>query len=714
MVNIKKDIFNDINKYKEAINVEIKEISMKDESTIRDYYMNILESEDIYYIFYVLKISFLIKVKFVNRNILEKLNELLQMVSMTRNVIEIEYKKICLEFIKNHIINNDNIDIIITVLGHLDLNDHEIMYFRKFFGYSKIYNYYKNVNKMIFEKYFTTEELIVLIRLLDNHELCFVQLLPAITRINEYVTDSVVEKNIVSCCIILNSVILGSPKSFKDKDDYVISTISFLTNIFYDSKNFTFINLEDAKIILLTINNLTNSIKNNSRISNLSFGIYNESLEIYEQMTKGHTTVLEEYIVIGCLIKLIGIFYMVSYDIGCRMHDTDYLFNLIQDSDIEKPQYINDTEWKNIYDFFLSHKYETLDLIYPSTLEVIFKSDVLYLHLIKCSTPYDALLPLKNMLKEVDWSLLIALACSDKRSEYIRFLFNPVFFKNNATEHYEYIHIFIEAAFKNNDYDILLILTHILVENHKDLIKNEDFLSLYVNLFLSNFSHSVNFTISYRREKLLNFFCENVTDKNTNNLILAILDFLTKHKITTPTKYVFTLIFLYSSRTNDISNETVIKLKDYTFKCIQFHSTILTSEFDKYNEELYFNIISNPHIKLYIVMLSLYMVNFNMKIDFTDEDLISCDHILYIKLIISLICYKRGQFDESYLEDIRKVLLKFIINSRNSHVSTLGMLIKESDKSILIENTEKADILAFYDNILEKLQTCLKKEKCIK
>ncbi|TBT98131.1 hypothetical protein CWI36_2526p0020, partial [Hamiltosporidium magnivora] len=132
MVNIKKDIFNDINKYKEAINVEIKEISMKDESTIRDYYMNILESEDIYYIFYVLKISFLIKVKFVNRNILEKLNELLQMVSMTRNVIEIEYKKICLEFIKNHIINNDNIDIIITVLGHLDLNDHEIMYFRKF------------------------------------------------------------------------------------------------------------------------------------------------------------------------------------------------------------------------------------------------------------------------------------------------------------------------------------------------------------------------------------------------------------------------------------------------------------------------------------------------------------------------------------------------------------------------------------------------------
>ncbi|KAG0441793.1 hypothetical protein DMUE_0786 [Dictyocoela muelleri] len=289
------------------------------------------------------------------------------------------------EYLLNTINSNlkddkDYLDSFISCISILNINNTNLKRIKEKFGYSQIFKIFKKL--IITQKYKNHKIISLIIKLLNNPSLCFNNVLPIITRINNYVKKGI-DKNFITCITILRAV-AEEGTLIENYCEYFTGLISFLVDIAINPKNFIFFDIDEIEQLLDTIEKLVHKRKKNIKLSNISIGIFlklqeelfisvhkdpsnplNKSPEISngnilenKNFSKSFLRTGEEQLALGSHLKIMTVIYSFTYESGCRMYDYNELFNLALNLNFDM-------------DLPIKFKYEFLDLIFPDYLNEI-------------------------------------------------------------------------------------------------------------------------------------------------------------------------------------------------------------------------------------------------------------------------------------------------------------------------------------------------------
>ncbi|KAF9762425.1 hypothetical protein NGRA_2023 [Nosema granulosis] len=438
-----------------------------------------------------------------NENILEldledavEISKMLKQIMSTqiahKSDITHEIVKLCLKKIRT-----SDIKAYIRILGTLDLNSDHICKLRKFFGYDTIYKAYKSIIGDIYTADYTVNEIGLIMSLLNNEKLCFSQSLDTFRRLNEYVSKEMFDKNLISCCIVLMSIVKYIPNVVTDKQNFLNGMLNYILNIFFERTNFNFYNQRDTDVLLNTIQTLcsVSCVQNSSY--KLKIGFIRKCIFNIRQFLDSNSSIYEETMSFIAILRALGTFIDLCYE---TVSDKDtkkgrfkvvFLGNYNERNDVvsETANYVTSESVEFIdtiltlltSDFiddlekyklpenvclgyndnelakkrFISAKYSTLDKI-ANVKKISINRVFFYNDIYAQKHPKYIFCNIDKLKKQISWSDLIILATHSKsKAEYIPLLLDECFI--DTSEHLSYVLLFIFSI--KDDFDTLLFLT---------------------------------------------------------------------------------------------------------------------------------------------------------------------------------------------------------------------------------------------------------------
>ncbi|EOB12631.1 hypothetical protein NBO_389g0002, partial [Nosema bombycis CQ1] len=408
---------------------------------------------------------------------------------------------------------------IIKILSNFNLSENNIEDIRKAFGYNVIYKTYKNIIENIYLKHYTREELGLVMKLLDNEKLSFSRSLDTFNRLNEYISNNIIDKNLTSCCIVLMSIIEHSPSMINDKKIFLNSMLTYLINILFERSNFVFYDQHDTDIIIKTIETLceVDSVKLSSY--DFKVGLIRRCLFNLDLFFESNSSIYEEVMSFIAILRSLGIFLDLCYNTKSLENQDKNRFKIYvlkkknskgadssdtiefettgfinKISDLITSKFINDLEKYKLPDNlclgykddelakirFISAKFYVLNTVAKIT-DILINRVHFYNDVYAQTKPKFIFDNISNLKSQISWSDLIILATnSPSKFDFILILLDPFYIQN--LEHFSYIFLFVFSL--KEDYTSILFLT-------KKLVKLNEFLDVekYWEILIYIFIH---------------------------------------------------------------------------------------------------------------------------------------------------------------------------------------------------------------------------------
>ncbi|KAM0686976.1 hypothetical protein COBT_001792 [Conglomerata obtusa] len=653
------------------------------------YHETVLQNEDPYIAFYMItKVK--PKCKFITDDILQYLGNTIINYRKTTKLRIIDINHIVKEFLFHNLSIKISIEKFITSIYNIDFNDDEIIYFREFFGYSQIYQYFKIVINDILSVERDYRCLGLLFLLLDSPQIVFNSLLNVFERLTQHVNDNYVDSNILYCIEVLKALVQYQPDVLDGKADYIASLTSFLINIFNQPNNFKFISFSDANKILSGIALFANHCKQYKRMMNLSTGIYKKSYEILKELVERKTSVYEELISLTCMFKIMYIYFNLSHELGSRIHDCDGLFDFIQNINQIMPSDVCKNEWKIIYNKFLSRKYKLLDCLYPMIKDTKLKQKLLVDDLNSTNNCNDILKNLINLKESIDWDGLIVLAViKTNLIDFFTFIFDEFFFKKKDFNHIEYLKIYIDSLIKHNNQDLILFSTAIITNKWCEKKITENHIQILLSLYFDSLNTENDFRIEKKRKYILNYFFYRMENTYVETILDLLLDKLDNLELNVFNPVVLVLFLVLVRKARELSQSIINDVCRYFVNVICYHYDLIDRQTFSHT------------CKFYVATIAEILCYHRKEIHFSDRDYNNSTES-YIKIIIALLCIIDDKNNIKYLEKIQNYLINFLLSATIDQRNILGVLYKRCEEHINIDYDGKCEFVLYFDFIKSK------------
>lgn len=384
----------------------------------------------------------------------------------------------------------------IRCIAHFD--DIDLDYYRKYFGYSKIYECFTESVSDLYSKAPSAKHLKCLIRLLQNDKLVYKNLQPVIARISKYVEEDLVDSNIGVCCSVLDAIVDTGAVHFSDV--IILSLISYLTKILHTPQNFMFLSRGSTDTIVSTIRTLSKAGITDASLKRNSFGLLRECLGKVEEYRQ--STIYEEVLVLVCMMEVSRSLFKIAWELGNRNFPfikADSLNFLVYqeatkktvdiensgelEQNVEKTvinvqsdkegirvdiqdfsEYMSSTDGRDtgrihrekaqllqLQTRFLEAKYQFIDSLCGK--HELFDRTTFYSDLSHIPDPLKLFLSIDNLKPAINWSDMIVCACnSSSRASYIPLLFDEAYIHQKT--HRQYVELYLDSI---GDDPILLL-----------------------------------------------------------------------------------------------------------------------------------------------------------------------------------------------------------------------------------------------------------------
>lgn len=474
----------------------------------------ILNCSDPCIILYNLKILFskyeTIRVLHFNEEMMKNLLNFVRRLVSINPPVNINYKNFLNSVCK--IIKTEQIELFLKILSYIDCG---VSHYKESFSYTKIYQIYTSSIKNIFVSSVDTNYLNLLIKLLDNEKLAYKTIVNVLKKVNLFIKQKTVERNIVDCCVVINSISKNCSKYIDP--GFNMSLISYLVQIFYEPENLIFINYEDARKITACISRCLLNCKESTETSRFAIGIYREcSARIKDH---SQSTVYEEACTVAFLTEILS--YILELNVKINRKNTGFVeYNILNFEYLKRKSNVfgNDsidlnkskTLFKNnhlqksfqvLVDHFYIHKYRFMDIIY-SNFDLEFDRISFYNDLAKVHNIADLFQVIIKIKKYIDWSDMIVLACKKNKEMYLPLLFEEMYINNPA--HVAYLNIYLKNLVCNIEESgqALVYFTKYVIDN--------DMCEMVAHLYLIGLERDDGYSKA-RRHLILNYI-NNIND----------------------------------------------------------------------------------------------------------------------------------------------------------------------------------------------------------
>ncbi|KAI5169417.1 hypothetical protein PAEPH01_0692 [Pancytospora epiphaga] len=648
--------------------------------------LHLLAEKDFYVIFFKLRNERFKNPSVLNASALEKLFEYIEAYINFTHIIDTDFSTFMNRFLMN--VKPESIRLHIqcfSCLKNVDLN-----YLRKYFGYSEIYQTFKEAISGLFTYYTPSKYLVLLIRLLDNNQLVYKNMLPVILRIKSYIEKDVVDKNIGACCSALNSVASCCPEYFNET--LVASLLGYLGKLLHTPQNYLFLSGKDVSAILETFNTLGSFEFQGTVTKNNTVGLLREcvgkieefrSSSVYEEsQVVLHMTEIIPTLFNMCLKQGLDKFTFINPDFldikfGKLKQQSFYNKKQLNKSELDvkmtegehkkkiKPQF---DKWQAR---FITAKYKFFNIAHSYI--AAFKMEVFYQDLVHVENVVELFMGMNDLKKKLDWSDIITYAChSSYKPSYMPILFDEHFTKE--PKHIEYIRIFFENISDTPEY--IIYFTYLAVTNRYNKILMDIYLHDRTNdpvaikvrniilKYLSNYQNNdyeeppVSDNEKYLdkiKRRLKEELISSDKDNDMDKIVKECMDKLTFCKVCPALAALFTVFIA-----NDIRVSSHISICNYIRRCLAIEG-------------------GNENIKVnYVAIAAAILVKSGASIfDVTDR----IEN--YYEVLIALLSYKGGNMkDKKHLEKIECEGFCVIFNCTLEQLAELGAISGYGDNKL--------------------------------
>lgn len=453
--------------------------------------LRILDGDDVYLIFSKLKQQKFKSSVRASDDVLTKLFEYIRRYAEHRHVVETGFNAFMNGLMKK--IRPESIRLHIKCLSYLD--DVDLEHFRGLYGYNKIYGCFKTTVADLFTENTDHRNIEILIRLLNNNQLVYKNLLPIVSKLNSYATKDVVDRNIAACCSVLDAVTRYCPDRFNDT--LIISLLGYLAKLLHSPQSFLFLGERETTAIISALRTLSAFDFSGTDAKSSSRGLLRECIgKIVEYR---HSTVYEEILVVVYMTEILAPIFDLCIRYGNR--SIDFIDPKFLDFDIVKPRQdapgsengdrpaskskecdfyklsrenemkygsessLEKTRLSVLQSRFIEAKYLFLDRLSPFADS--FDRVAFYNDLLKVGDPIQLFRNIPALKKQLDWSDLIVYACNAHcRASYMPIILDEYYTRQPS--HQEYVQMFLNSL-KENPEDIVPFATA-ATERHFDLI----------------------------------------------------------------------------------------------------------------------------------------------------------------------------------------------------------------------------------------------------
>ncbi|WUR02915.1 splicing factor 3B subunit 1 (SF3B1) [Vairimorpha necatrix] len=510
-----KDITSKIKRY------EIIDINIVD-------FFQIFEHEDFYIQFYLLKTNKLTNYS-INKKILHKI---IEMVKNIKNFTLIKYNQIDLNvnimtWLKKNIQNFTHPLDIISILQECEVNNEDIDFFRNYFGYNIIYKEYKKLIDLQ-----STENLSIILKLLDNNKICHNRLLDVYKQLNYYLENNLLDRNFLFCCRILYYLLDYDFKMFSDDyKDFLLGYSVYLIDLMFSQDTFKIFESSDLELLIELI-----KLIYQLGSSKYKKGIY---LRCIEESIHLFTNIYEDTMMMIFILKILD-FTDGSYD------ESDTL-ELLHDN---LENFTISTQFKTFsdYDFmienFLKYKYKILNKIkmkFNKSFDIVKIYNDLYnndlyneiiLRFINKST-LDLLLD----------NLLIIINNSKNKIQFINILFRDM--------NLSYLYLYL-ITLKDNHKDVLYFVVYFINMDFRNTEKYFEMLMMIYFMFIE----VEDIYLQMSRVKIINQ-CINLQEIDTRVIFKEMKKYGKRHK------NIFILFYFLSEKLNIENKEDFLFIYQY-------------------------------------------------------------------------------------------------------------------------------------------------------
>ncbi|CAD27061.1 hypothetical protein [Encephalitozoon cuniculi GB-M1] len=567
--------------------------------------------------------------------------------TQSERIVEVDFSRKMSEFVRQSIVPIGMEDFI-GCISELEPSCIDLEHYRRYFGYSQTYSLYRSMIKRIFSCSFSYREIGLVMLLLDNEAMCFKRLLPIFARLTTYVTHSVLDKNIVACCIALRSVLTYIPGTMNGKDEYVLSLISYLTGIVSRHTSFVFINEGDADEIILTIDLLTRFCFTID-VSMTSEGMLKEAIFHLEFLSSGRMVLYEEIFAMVCVLETIPSMCRLLGD--SVNNDFSAAYSLVQKLVLPRADHVGLDEWSHVYSRFLVAKYRCLESLRP--WKTAFDRIAFYNDIESTKHPSKMLRALEGLKEDVSWSDMIVFACHPgSQEEWLQFIFDGFFVK--GPEHLVYIELFVESV--GSRPDLLLYSGYLLLKHFED-IEAEKKWDILVDLFLRNIRSLDQRAVRLRC--IISDYIGALEPGGQRSTFLNILVRRLARDFVCFNPSIIALLHRLLRSGWEISQETSTTIYLYLRRCA-------ASEW-KEGEA------SDDMEAMYVCVASRAVILSGATVDFRESD---SNLERYYGLVISSLSWIKGRLPEEHVRRIKEVMLYFLFEADRRQVYELGRLMK--------------------------------------
>lgn len=467
---------------------EKEEITGKNSPGISEKLIRILKETDQYVVIFRMKTEIPRGALALNDKALQRLYEFIKAFKNQTHLIDAGVDDFMVDLL-NRVIPS-SIGLFTKSLSHFPSID--LKHYREMFGYSKIYRIFTDTVENIFESDVDHFHLSFLIRLLDNNDLVYKNLLHVISKLNLFVSENMVDKNIVSCSAVLTSIVQSCPEKLNEV--LVMSLLSYLVGIMQNPQNYLFLNYEDSKVVGDAILALIRFKYTGIEVKKVSVGLLRECIARIEMYSS--SSVYEEIMVVVMMMRILRDVFDLCVASGNRefgfvnakFADFMLMDKKVKDKemeskknkaiDVERSEILFERPFNNrhnakfqvLRDEYITRKYIFLDAL--NEYIDVFDRISFYNDISRLEDPSVLFSRLNSLKKYIDWSEMIVFVCNSPSKERCTpFVFDDYYVKN--LNHAVYLKLFIN----NSNTDSLVYSTRMAVD--------KECISLLAPLYLS-------------------------------------------------------------------------------------------------------------------------------------------------------------------------------------------------------------------------------------
>lgn len=315
----------------------------------------------------------------------------------------------------------------------------DLEYYRKLYSYSRIYNIFRamiqNVTENSVPEVLPTEYIQLLIRLLNNNKLVYKNLLPIISKFNLFISKNIVDKNIATCCSVMNALVLECKDMFNP--ELITSLSCYLLGIIINPHNHLFLKSAEMSVIFDTLSSLIVVSSPDRTNYKSAIGMLRQAGTAFSEYCK--STVSEEIMTSLYSLEIITPIFNLALACGCK----DFKFLTMINFSQADYGFCRKREDEIVAQRYIIGKYKFINMAQPYL--ALFSPISLFNDLLRIDSPIAMISQIPNLYENISWSDIIPIAVqSPNKSEFIYLLFHPVYLSKAG--HAIYLELFYKSC----------------------------------------------------------------------------------------------------------------------------------------------------------------------------------------------------------------------------------------------------------------------------